>query len=136
MWRCCSTAPLRISAFRGRKPDIFFIPKALAHLVRKNFFAGVPPLVIEILSPTTEAEDRGSKRPEYAQLGVAQYWIVDFPSRRIEVHGLRTLTDGTREYELVEAITGDAVFRPTMFPGLEIPLTDIWPVDYENLPEE
>lgn len=127
-----SKAKLKISAFGGREPDIFFIPKALFHLVGKNIFKGVPPLVVEILSPSTEAEDRVVKRAEYARLGVTQYWIVDFPNRAIEILVLRTGPDGSRDYDLIETVRGDAVFRPTKFPGLEIPLADVWPTEFEN----
>jgi Uma2 family endonuclease len=131
-----SKAKLKISAFSGREPDIFFIPKALYHLVGKNLFKGVPPLIIEILSPSNEAVDRVAKRAEYAQLGVIQYWLVDFPNRSIEILALRDRSDGSREYELIETVRGDAVFRPTMFPGLEIPLTDVWPTEFENRTDE
>ena len=27
---------------------------------------------------------------------------------------------------------GDEVFRPTLFPGLEIPLDEVWPVEFEH----
>ena len=127
-----SKAKLKISAFGGREPDIFFIPNALYHLVGKNLFKGVPPLVVEILSPSNEAEDRVAKRAEYAQLGVAVYWIVDFPNRAIEILALRDRAGGSREYELVETVRGDTIFRPAMFPGLEIPLAEVWPTEFEN----
>ena len=72
----------------------------------KNLFKGFPPLVVEILSPTNEAVDRVTKRREYAQLGIDQYWIVDFPQRRIDVYVLRHLADATRDYELAETVSG------------------------------
>ena len=128
----CSNAPLRISSYHGRRPDIFFIPKALFHKVGKNLFNGVPPLVIELLSTHSIAEDRVHKRREYAQLGIGEYWIVDFPNRAIEVYALRTLADGTRGYALVPMARGDEVFRPVFFSGLEIPLADLWPTEFEN----
>ena len=128
----CATAPLRINKINGRRPDIFFIPKQLLHLVGKNVFKGVPPLVVEILSPRNAAEDRGRKRRDYAMLGVGEYWIVDLPNRAIEVYTLQAQIDGTREYELVETVRGDGIFRPAMFPGLEIPPAEIWPTEYEN----
>ena len=126
-----SKAKLKISKFGGREPDIFFIPKALFHLVGKNLFKGVPPLVIEILSPENEREDRGPKRREYAALGIGQYWIVDFPQRCIEVYQLRR-RGGKRESELIEVVRANAVFRPKLFPGLRIALAKIWPTEFEN----
>jgi Uma2 family endonuclease len=131
-----ATTPLRISAYRGRKPDIFFIPKSLYRFVGKNLFKGVPPLAIEILSPSTEREDRFEKRKEYARLGIGEYWIVDFPKRRIDVYRLRKRGKGIRRYELIHTASGSDVFRPGLFPGLEIPLREIWPDEFEDRTDE
>ena len=38
---------------------------------------GAPDLIIEILSPSTEKNDRVLKYEEYMQAGVKEYWIVD-----------------------------------------------------------
>jgi Uma2 family endonuclease len=127
-----SKARLRISDVGGREPDLFFIPTDQFHLAGRIMFRGTPPLVTEILSPTTEHIDRTDKRDEYAQLGVGQYWLIDFPNRTVEVYSLRTPTDRESYYELAETVIGDGVFRPSLFPGLEIPLTEIWPTEFEN----
>ncbi len=49
---------------------------------------GAPDLVIEILSPTTEARDRGIKLKAYARFGVREYWIVDPVAQAVEVYRL------------------------------------------------
>ena len=127
-----STTPMQISTLTGRKPDLLLIPPDQYHLVGKNVFHGVPSFVAEILSPTTEHIDRGDKRDEYAQLGIGEYWIIDFPNRAIEIYQLRDQPDGARAYELAETMKGDGVFRPSLFPGLEIPLVEVWPTEFEN----
>jgi Uma2 family endonuclease len=127
-----SNAKLRISAFGGREPDLFFIPTNQYPLVGKNLFKGIPPLVVEILSPSNEDVDRHDKAREYAGLGVGQYWIIDFSARRLEVYALRGHADGGRDYELIEVAEGDAIFRPALFPGLEIPLGEVWPAEFEH----
>jgi len=129
-----STTPMQTAAFSGRKPDLFLIPRDQYGRTGRNVFHGIPPFVAEILSATTEHIDRTDKRDEYAQLGVGQYWLIDFPNRAIEVYELRDRPDGTRAYELTETVRGDAVFRPSLFPGLEIPLAEVWPTEFENLP--
>lgn len=131
-----SKAKLRISAFGGREPDLFFVPTDQYHLVGKNLFKGVPPLVVEVLSPSNADVDRGEKAREYAGLGVGQYWIIDFSARRLEVYALRAGTTGGRYYELIEVAEGDAVFRPAIFPGLEIPLGEVWPTEFEHATDD
>ena len=122
-----SAAKVKISAMGGRMPDIMFLPFAMYDLVGKNLFKGVPPLVIEILSPSTERTDRVAKRREYAGLGIGQYWIVDLPARTVEVYELRD-----DAYALAATAEGNDVFRPSLFPGLEIPLDAVWPVEFEH----
>ena len=48
-----------------------------------------PDLCVEILSPSTEATDRGRKMQMFARYGVPEYWIVDPVNETIEVHRLR-----------------------------------------------
>lgn len=43
-----------------------------------------PDFVVEVLSPSTVAIDRGVKFEDYAAHGVAEYWIVDPDGERIE----------------------------------------------------
>jgi len=127
-----STTPLQVSAFGGRKPDLFLIPPDQYTRVGKNVIHSVPSFVAEILSPTTEHIDRSDKRDEYSHLGIGEYWLIDFPNRAIEIYQLRDLPDGGRSYELTETVTGEGVFRPSLFPGLEVPLAEIWPTEFEN----
>lgn len=47
-----------------------------------------PDWVCEVLSPSTEARDRGVKRDLYARHGVAHYWIVDPDARILEAFEL------------------------------------------------
>lgn len=127
-----SRAKLEISALSGREPDIFFIPVSQLHLVGKNLFTGIPALVVEILSPTNESTDRIAKAREYAALGIDQYWIVDFANRTIEIYVLAPPVNGGRVYELAETVSGDVIFRPSLVPGIEIPLAEVWPTEFED----
>jgi Uma2 family endonuclease len=53
-----------------------------------DFLPVVPHLVVDILSPSSIARDRGEKQGIYASSRVAEYWIVDMPARRLEIHVL------------------------------------------------
>ncbi|MCA9532381.1 MAG: Uma2 family endonuclease [Myxococcales bacterium] len=46
--------------------------------------AVVPDWVCEVLSPSTAARDRVTKRHLYAQAGVAHYWLIDPDARVLE----------------------------------------------------
>jgi Uma2 family endonuclease len=70
------------------EPDILFVAKSRAHLYSDRGIEGAPDLVIEILSPSTAARDRGIKLERYRLFGVPEYWVVDPEERRIEVWDL------------------------------------------------
>lgn len=50
---------------------------------------GAPGLVVEVLSPTTAARDRGVKFRRYEKAGVKEYWIVSPEAMSIEVYLLK-----------------------------------------------
>jgi Uma2 family endonuclease len=104
----------------GLEPDLIFILHEHAHIIQKRGVFGVPDLVVEVLSPSTESRDRGLKLRRYAASGVPHYWILDTEGPRIEERVL-----GEEGYRLVGTFGPGEVFRPTIFPGLEIPLDEI-----------
>lgn len=69
----------------GVQPDILFVSNERLGIVGDDWLRGAPDLVIEILSPSTAARDRGLKRKLYSRHGVAEYWIVDPDSEVVEV---------------------------------------------------
>lgn len=55
-------------------------------------------LVIEIVSPGSEAMDEMVKRHEYARAGIPRYWVVDRDaSQTVTLHAIAA----TGEYEVV-----------------------------------
>jgi Uma2 family endonuclease len=70
------------------EPDIVFVAKERAHLIRDRGVEGPPDLVVEILSPSTAGRDRGIKLERYRLFGVAAYWVVDPEACTIEVWDL------------------------------------------------
>ena len=49
---------------------------------------GVPDLIVEVLSRSTEKNDRGIKKDVYERNGVKEYWIVSPKNKDIEVYHL------------------------------------------------
>ncbi len=67
------------------EPDVLFVRKDHADAVTDRGVEGPPDLVVEVLSPSTEARDRGIKLERYRHYGVPEYWIVDPHDRTVEV---------------------------------------------------
>jgi Uma2 family endonuclease len=60
----------------------------LPSLPKTAYFETRPDWVCEILSPSTERIDRGSKRRIYAAAGVSHLWLLDPTSRVLEAFAL------------------------------------------------
>ena len=96
------------------QPDIVFFRAERLHLLDPNAVTrAVPDIVIEVLSPSTAAADRGRKMRMFARYGVPECWIADPLGRQIEVYALES--DG---YRLTQtAVPGDVV-RSARLPDL------------------
>lgn len=57
----------------------------------------------------------------YAAAGVPHYWIVDPRTRTLEAYQL-----SQQGYEQVGSHGPGSTFRPTLFPGLDIPIDALW----------
>jgi Uma2 family endonuclease len=67
---------------RLRAPDLAAIEKRPS---TTTFVEEAPVLVVEVLSPSTRAEDTIRKPPEYAGAGIGQFWVVDPDGRSVDV---------------------------------------------------
>ena len=77
-----------------------------------------PDLVVEILSPSTERNDRTIKLQDYARHGVGEYWIVDADERTVEQH-----TQPERVgYETVVLLGRDDPLTSIAVPGFTVPV--------------
>ena len=105
----------------GVQPDLVYVSRERLGILSRRGIEGAPDLVVEILSPSTRARDRGIKLRRYAASGVAHYWIVDPRTRALETYHL---TD--RGYELSGKYGPGSTFHPELFPGLAIPIDVLW----------
>jgi Uma2 family endonuclease len=105
----------------GLQPDIVYISRERLAIIAERGVEGAPDLVVEMLSPSTRARDRGVKMRRYAAAEVHYFWIGDPRSRTIEEY---RLVEGT--YEQLGVFGPGMIFRPQLFPGLEIPIDEIW----------
>lgn len=80
-----SPADLDLRSGQLLQPDLFMIATPDGRPFGEWPDAGIPALVVEVLSPSTARFDRVTKRRRYQRSGVAIYWIVDVDARLVEV---------------------------------------------------
>jgi Uma2 family endonuclease len=114
---------VRIGERRGVMPDIqYFAPgNEPDESQEAGLSVGRPDVAVEILSPSSRRYDRIVKLGYYALIRVPEYWLID-PKNRV----LERLVYTKKGYAISETLEGDAVFAPKGFPGLKIPLGELW----------
>lgn len=101
------------------QPDILFIAKDRLGMIEETNISGAPDLMVEVLSVSSAYRDRIEKKRIYAEFGVREYWIVDADQKVLEAFDLTVPA-------LWATAAGSEVFEPTSFPGLKIPLSELW----------
>ena len=97
--------------------------------MKGSHIEGAPSLVVEILSPSTEAYDRHTKLPRYAHFGVQEVWFIRPQPAIVEVFWL----DG-ESYRVAGIYRPPELLVSLGFPGLELPLDDVF--DFWTPPPE
>lgn len=91
---------------------------------RSTNFLGVPRFIMEVLSDTTEQYDRNEKMELYKKVEVAEYWIVDWRLKQVEIYILspdeNSIDDA--KYKLMATITeqNKEHLKIHMFPNVKI----------------
>jgi len=94
-----------LSDYDVLQPDVvFFGREKRARLNPLEVGYLVPDLVVEVLSRSTEARDRGRKMAVFARHELPEYWLVDAQARELEVYArsagslslIRVFESGTR----------------------------------------
>ncbi len=71
------------------EPDIIFISNDNLEIITEDNVQGSPDLLIEILSPSSQDNDRNKKKVIYETYGVKEYWIVDPDLEAVDVYFLK-----------------------------------------------
>lgn len=104
------------------EPDILFVARARLGIIQSKGIVGAPDFVIEILSASTAAYDRGSKLRGYERAGVTETWLTD-------PYG----PAGTEFYRLEGGIyvpvvpDANGILRSVAVPGFWIDVNWLWP---------
>lgn len=103
------------------QPDVVVICD-LDKINSDNKYEGVPTLVVEVLSPSTKGKDMVLKLNLYMKSGVAEYWVVDLEQKSLTQYAFSPERDLSKVIAFRE---GDTI-SSTAFPGLEIPIVQIF----------
>ena len=85
---------------------------------------GAPDLVVEILSPSTQRNDRLTKFNLYQRTGVREYWIVDPENKNIQVF----LLDGNALHPH-EVYSEKDIAKVSVLDGCFIELSKVFPAE-------
>jgi len=97
------------------QPDHVFVSASREHLITERGVEGGPDLVVEILSRSTEAVDRGRKAQLYYQHDVLEYWLIDPASRSVEL-----LVRGESAFTLKAKLDESGTIISDLLPGFEL----------------
>lgn len=107
---------------RSYVPDLVYLTQEhLDRMGNDGKIHGTPDLVVEISSPGTVSRDRVTKFNAYLEAGVPWYWIIDPQELTIEEYNRRE--EGY--YWRTKSIEAGDIFRPDLFPGLELNLKEM-----------
>lgn len=85
------------------------------------YYELAPDWVCEVLSPGSEAVDRGKKMRIYRREGVRHAWLIDPIERTLEVYRLEE-----QRWILLDTFTGDSHVRAEPFDAVELSLASLW----------
>ena len=115
------TAPIDVHLGPGSivQPDVVALRLRNASIIGRKKLTGVPDLLIEVLSPSTQSFDRQRKRARYERAGVREFWLVDPGTHTVEQLILRK-----GRYGPAILCTGSITLRA--FRGITIALSEVW----------
>jgi Uma2 family endonuclease len=115
--------PTGANPFDALSPDVAgWRRERLPELPEEAYFALPPDWICEVISKSTESEDRDEKMPAYAREGVKHAWLVDPIKRTLELY---VLGKG-RKWSEPTIFRGDARVRVAPFGAIELELAALW----------
>lgn len=117
-------APLDVifSEYNVVQPDVLYFVEERVHLLKAHERPKHrPDVVVEILSPTTESNDKGRKLRMFARYEVPEYWMIDIDERAIEIRSLRG-----DFYVVTVKASGDDVVTSPLLPDLSFAVSRLF----------
>ena len=103
------------------QPDLLLFTRDRVHVINPTAVTRqAPDLAIEILSPTTSANDRGRKMRLLARHGVRELWLVDPDAAAIEIYQL-----AGHDFVLAARAGRSDTVASTLLPGFTLTPRDV-----------
>ena len=112
---------MRVREGKFREPDLLLLRNRSDPRNRDRFWLGAD-LVVEVVSPDDPTRDLVTKRTDYAEAGIPEYWIVD---PRFETVAVLTLASGNIYVERGVFSRGDAATSP-LLDGFSVDVTALF----------
>lgn len=123
-------APLSLGDDCEPEPDFALItPAHMQECLRQGSQPTRPDLVIEI-SDHSLRYDRTEKASLYARAGIPEYWVLDLPSRRLEIRrdpGPESDAIFGHAYRLLKVVHEGELVAPAFAPDCGLSITDLLP---------
>ncbi len=122
---------MRTKISRGREPDLLFVANENLDKIKPTFLDGPADLVIEIVSPDSVERDRFEKFWEYEEVGIKEYWLIDYENKNAEFYCL----DDAGHYQLAEIKGG--IYHSKIIKDFWLKIDWLWklPSEFEVLKE-
>ncbi|MBW4637182.1 MAG: Uma2 family endonuclease [Gloeocapsa sp. UFS-A4-WI-NPMV-4B04] len=104
----------------GFTPDVIFFKEPPCNTVYEYYLEGSAELVVEVLLPGHEYQDRVVKWNYYQDAGVPEYWIVNPALEQVEFW---RLVDGTYQRQILD---NDGCYCPSSVPKLVFHPEHLW----------
>ncbi|MEW5803520.1 MAG: Uma2 family endonuclease [bacterium] len=103
------------------QPDLVYVARKRAHIIKEKGIFGAPDLIVEILSPHNAEVDIKRKKQLYEHFFVREYWLVDPDKKEVEVYTI----EGGR-YGLKGAYCEQESIESSQIAGLMVPFGEVF----------
>jgi len=113
---------VRVRPEKIREPEVVFLHKEHFHVRHNRVWDGVD-LAMEVVSddPKDRQRDYEQKLADYAEGGIAEYWIVDYQEKLVRVH---QLVDG--KYKVADEFTLEQQASSVLLEGFSVDVTELF----------
>ena len=116
-------------------PDVSFVSRERLKHNPRTYLSVIPELIVEIKLSRDRLRELEEKIALFLDQGVQVGLLIDPDTHTVRVYRASGLSKDAESGETISQGTtlhdGDSLSIPDLFPGWEIPITSLWPSEYE-----